>query len=162
MLLLEMDMSANEVDTMHEVKIVDHEEMANSVFENVLNHLLDRAVKGMESRQVETTDQRETAGYFVVNISDKDHTHAFNHFRSLFGIKVDQDEQPIRPLHNRVLASFGNFALIQEVSTHPDEVSGDEVAYGVSVSVVSLCESNGGPLQVKSLSTETMNTSSDL
>jgi hypothetical protein len=127
-----------------EIRNIDQVSMARAVYDNVLKHLLDRALNGEE--------KREEAGYFVINVSDDDHSQAYNHFRSLFGIEVDPDEKPIKPLNNRVLAAYGNFALIQQVQTIQNEVEPNEppIAYGVSISVIGLCPERGGPLVVKS------------
>lgn len=129
-----------------EVRNVNQVSMAQAVYDNVLKHLLARALNEEQ--------KREDAAYFVINVSENDHSEAYNHFRSLFGIESDPDEKPIRPLDNRVLASYGNFALIQEVQySAVDEVSSevDPVAYGVRIAVVGLCEERGGPLVVKSI-----------
>jgi hypothetical protein len=137
---------SSNITTKHSPEIckLDQKSMAQEVYENVLSHLLNRALNGEE--------RREFAGYFAINLDENDHSEAFNHFRSLFGVEVDPNEYPLKPLNNRVLASYGNFALVQQVQYSPNDETDDlPVAYGVSISVIGLTPERGGPLVVKSV-----------
>lgn len=124
-----------------EIRNIDQKSMAQAVYDNVLKHLLAKALNEEQ--------KREDAAFFVINLSDNDHSEAYNHFRSLFGIEADPTEKPIKPLDNRVLALYGNFALIQQVQysvVDEDYPDVDPIAYGVSIAVV-----HTGPLVVESI-----------